>query len=682
MVDPRSIAGLTSIMKSEKPMRDLRWVMVVFSGLLIGSAYQISQQLLALGVVFSPAAQRWYLVIGLAVLGVVNLLVMALTWTPLGKKLTMRLFQLPDVLSRFRWLCLVIFVLSILVFPLLVLVLLGDMLIDVYPRFLVFGSLVVIGSISLKIFSKELSMRSAAIATSLIMAFVYQIATLFTQVNDYPLSIGWSETSRFYYASLFAAQKIYGMAVPPSVLHPSRYLMQAVPFFLGNFPLWAHRLWQVLLWIIFTTWAAYLFARRLTIEKKWVVGLITIFAYFFLFQGPVYYHLAVPLVIILGWFDRQRFWRNLILVILASAWAGISRLNWFPVPGMLAATLYLLEEKQGDTPLLRYLIPPAIWGVVGTGVAFLSQTLYMLWSGNDPTAFSSSVSSDMLWYRLLPNSTYPLGIIYNVLLVSFPVLWVMIARLWARRGSWSWIRTLGLWAVLLVLFVGGLVVSVKIGGGSNLHNVDAYLALLLVIGGYFYFDRFATEAQDAPSIKFSWLRTLVVLAIPTFMMVKSGGPLKLPPQRVAAGALAAIQQHVDHASRDGGDVLFISQRHLTIFDDQFNTPLIPDYEKVFFMEMVMSRNPDYLNAFYDDLEDHRYAAIVTDQALTRYEDRDEAWSEEHNIWVQFVSRPLLCYYQPRITLKTLHQQVLYPRLGVTDCSIIEENRAELPPYQP
>ena len=52
--------------------------------------------------------------------------------------------------------------------------------------------------------------------------------------------------------------------------------------------------------------------------------------------------------------------------------------------------------------------------------------------------------------------------------------------------------------MLLVLLVGGFIVSAKIGGGSNLHNLDGYLTLSLSVGLYLLFDRFTPEASPAP----------------------------------------------------------------------------------------------------------------------------------------------------------------------------------------
>ncbi len=671
-----------TMLEPAKPIRDLRWVLGIFIVLFLGSAYQIAQQVLAVGVTFTPRAQRWLIVIGLVGIALFDLGLLAASWTNWGKSLSLKLIQFPEFLLRFRGLSWLLLALVVIGFPILVLGFMGDLLIDPFPRLLVFGVFVIIGAISLKTLFPKIPSRGAGIGIGLIIAFVYHMATLLVQVTDYPFSLSWSETSRYYLGSLFAAEKIYGMQVPPSVLHPTRYLMQAIPFFVNDIPLWGHRLWQMLVWIIFTVWAGYLLARRLELNSKYVTILISLWVYLSLFQGPVYYHLLVPVIIILGWFDSQKFWRNLVLVILASAWAGISRVNWYPVPAMLAAVLYILEKKQGDETLWKYLIQPAIWGIIGVGVAFGSQTLYMLTSGHDPELFTSSFSSDLLWYRLFPNVTYPLGILFNVLIVSFPLLWIVLAQSFDDRQNWSIMRVIVQWAAILVLLAGGLVVSVKIGGGSNLHNVDAYLVVLIVIVGYIYFRRYTGESEKTDILKKSWPGTLFLVAIPVYFATVSGGPLELPDSRIVAASLDAVHQHVNYAASDGEDILFISQRHLLHFDDRVELALIPEYEKVFFMEMIMARNPTYLSDFYVDLQSQRFAAIVSDQVVERYKDRDEAWSEEHNVWAQFVSRPLLCYYQPRLTLRVVQAQILFPRTNVENCPAISENQQILAEISP
>ena len=213
----------------------------------------------------------------------------------------------------------------------------GSMIDGPRRRGVVFLVIAVIGTGLLIRFQKVDWFRASLVALVSYAAF-YKIATFISDVSTFPLSLGWSEGSRYYYASLFFSERLYHLHVPPSVLHPSRYLMQAVPFLIPGLPLWFHRLWQVLLWISFTAGAGVVLARRL--KAGWVFAL---WAFLFLFQGPVYYHLLVMVILVLWGVKSRRVWYSLVVVLVASAWAGISRVNWFPVPGILAAVLYLIE---------------------------------------------------------------------------------------------------------------------------------------------------------------------------------------------------------------------------------------------------------------------------------------------------------------------------------------------------
>ena len=214
----------------------------------------------------------------------------------------------------------------------------------------------------------------------------------------------------------------------------------------------------------------------------------------------MYYHLLVMVMLVIWGHNSQRFGRTLLIVLLASAWAGVSRVNWLPVPALIAACLYLIDTPVREQKLLRYLLPPAVWGILGTAAGYAVQQAYQAWSGNPAAYFGSAFQSDLLWYRLLPNTTYPLGILPSAVLVSLPLLALLGLRLLQNRANLArmdWLRLLGLAAALLALFAGGVLVSLKIGGGSNLHNLDAYLALLLVVGSMLYFGRFATENRAA-----------------------------------------------------------------------------------------------------------------------------------------------------------------------------------------
>jgi len=237
---------------------------------------------------------------------------------------------------------------------------------------------------------------------------LYRLGLFVPQVQATPFSLGWSEGSRYYNASLFLSQQIYGEKLPWPVLHPSRYLLQAIPFFLGIRSILAHRLWQVLLWIGMTAWGAVTLAKRFKGKVALPFGLIVIGLALFFFQGAVYFHLMLCAILVLIGYRRGQPWRTLVFVLLASVWAGISRINWMPVPGLLAAALYFLDEPVEGKPGFKYLGFPLLWAVAGMGTAYLTQEVYIRLSGNDPALFGSAFSSELLLKRLWPNTTFSL----------------------------------------------------------------------------------------------------------------------------------------------------------------------------------------------------------------------------------------------------------------------------------
>jgi hypothetical protein len=67
------------------------------------------------------------------------------------------------------------------------------------------------------------------------------------------------------------------------------------------------------------------------------------------------------------------------------------------------------------------------------------------------------------------------------------------------------------------------------------------------------------------------------------------------------------------------------------------------------MEMAMSNNQAYLNRFYRDLENHRFAAVVAAKQNLAIKQEGPAM-EENNVWNSRVSPYILCYYRPIITV--------------------------------
>jgi hypothetical protein len=607
------------------------------------------------------SSRRQIALLGLVVVSSVGVGFLLSLLSPAGSRLVVQISGAARRRLPGRGIALALWLLSLAILPAAVMGPAGRFVESLLPRLGLFWVLTILGAgLSLAVRPGDRLAVRLPVA-GVMLGLAYQLATYLAGVSAYPFTLGWSEASRYYYASLFLSRRLYGFFIPPSVLHPSRYLLQALPFLIPGSPIWVHRLWQVILWIASSTGTAYLLSRRLAIPQRGMRWLIVGWGALYLLQGPVYYHLLVCVILVLWGFDSRRLWRSLFVVVVASAWAGISRVNWIPVPGLLAATLYALETRKGSTSWLRYALAPAFWVTAGTFVGLGTQAAYVAYSGNPASDFGSSFFSQLLWYRLLPSETYPLGILLAAIIGSLPLALVVYRYLKRKGRAVDSIRAAGLAAILAVLFLGGLVVSVKIGGGSNLHNLDAFFSVLLIIAAYTYFDRISPEGGVASSAGSSaWLNAAIAL-VPMVFLLGVGAPIETHNIYQTAEALAAIQAQVSEAAQSGKDVLFISERQLLTFGDISGVRMFPDYETVFLMEMAMSENKPYLDAFHADLRDHRFALIVVHNLETALQGREHGFGEENDAWVREVSRPILCWYAPTATVPAISLQLLTPR---------------------
>jgi hypothetical protein len=74
--------------------------------------------------------------------------------------------------------------------------------------------------------------------------------------------------------------------------------------------------------------------------------------------------------------------------------------------------------------------------------------------------------------------------------------------------------------------------------------------------------------------------------------------------------------------------------------------------------------------FYRDLERHRFSLIISDPLHLPIKDSEFGFSEENNAWVKWVAAPILCYYEPLITLQEFKIELLVPLPSVSpDCML-------------
>ncbi len=512
--------------------------------------------------------------------------------------------------------------------------------------------------------AKRISFFWAVSLGMLTGGFLAVLLTYAAKVNAYPFSLGWSEASRYYYASLPFAKQIYGFSIPLSPLHPSRYFLLSLAYLIPDSPLWFHRLWQVILWIGMNLATGWALSRRLGLRSAALIIGSTLWAFLFLMQGPVYYHLHLCILPILLGYHPRRPIQTLLMVILASLWAGLSRVNWFPVPAMLAITLYLLETPYRNHPnVFAYFARPLVWGAAGLASAFAAQAAYIPLSGNDdPAMFASSFTSSLLWDRLLPSATSGWGILPLGVIISLPLLILIALHTLRRAAGWHPLRLLGLGAIGLTLLTGGLVVSTKIGGGSNLHNLDAYFVALMLIGAYFITGK---AIPDQPPQATTPLRPTVLLVLilnlpVVWSLVEFSQPAPKDLQQ-AQMTLNTLNQLVSQAAQRG-EVLFISQRHLLTFGYVKDVPLVTDYELLLLSEASLSNNRALLERFYSDLQSRRFSMILVDRlnpSLQR--PKIDAFAEENNLWVDRIAFPILEYYGEEAYFGEQNLQVLVPK---------------------
>ena len=209
------------------------------------------------------------------------------------------------------------------------------------------------------------------------------------------------------------------------------------------------------------------------------------------------------------------------------------------------------------------------------------------------------------------------------------------------------------------LGAAGLVISVKIGGGSNLHNLDMFLATLVLLTGLW---AASIVREFAPG----WPRTLVqvvivvLVAIPVAQVAGKVNRLALPDATASEEALALIEGLLENATVED-EVLFIDQRQLLVFGDYPSLHWDPAFEQVELMDRALAMDEDYLSTFYAQLQTQRYRWIICDPQPVVFKGRSGPFGEENDAWVNAVTIPLLEAYQPRYRLDDVGIWILEPR---------------------
>jgi hypothetical protein len=465
-----------------------------------------------------------------------------------------------------------------------------------------------------------------------------------------------------------------------------RQSLWGLPFLLPGITIQGVRLWDALV-ITFPYallgWIAFQRFRNHT--TLWLLG--GVWAFVYLSQGPIYTPLVLSAILVaIAW--RRPLWLALPLIALAGFYAQLARFTWMFAPALWAGMVIFADETPWTKPMTRRGWTAALSGVLaGVLGGFIIPRLVNSSSGAivqvtdtfierevGTTGSLISISGlthvltrqPLLWERLLPNPTYYPGVLLALIFTTLPLVLLLIHLVNTRRWQLDRLRGAFVLAILLLFLGIGLIVSVKIGGGSNLHNMDMFMigmvfaaALAWKAGGYQVLSQLGREA-----VWVQWL-VVVMMAILAYPPVLGARPPKLPSPDKVETALERIQEEVQGASQQG-EVLFMDQRQLLTFGYVPRIPLIPDYEKKYLMDNALSDNQTIFEKLYADLARQRFALIVSEPLHTGIRESEYHFGDENNAWVKWVSTPILCYYKPLVTFREVRVQLLVPP-GFTEC---------------
>ncbi len=618
------------------------------------------------------------------------------------KPLFEKMLILRERLGRVRWLlALFVFVAPVWLFQYTAW---GLVFKDIYIRILIWSVIVfVLAFLITK--GNDLLSWDALLVAILLTSSAFVIVVPFMNVTNYPFSLGWSEGNRMWDYSILFGRDLYNYPADQPItvlLDTGRQFVGGLPFIIPGLTIGMERFWIALTIIIpyvLLGLAAFRFARADL--KVWLLA--TLWVLIFLKQGPIHPPLVLCAVVVaLLW--RSPLWLALPLIAVTGYLAEGSRFTWIFAPGMWIGLLELAGAALQDNKLGRHSWIRAIaLGLAGMAGGQFGQKIAGLLAGNAAAIAATSVNSavsmvsspsqPLLWYRLLPNETYGVGILAGILIATLPLMVVLLYLIASKKWVLNIWQTLAVIAPLLAFLGVGLIVSTKIGGGGDLHNMDMFFIGLMfaaVIAWQKGGAEWLTKVEFSPL----WIKVVVVLlfAVPgiqslrdmrsfgfiedvpwliTLTDAQDGSNLDMyPSDETANFALNTIRQEVALAQQsEGGEILFLDQRQLLTFGYITNVPFVPEYEKKILMNNALGSRSKYFERFYNDLAQHRFALIISEPLRTPVKDSSFEFGEENNAWVKWVSNPVLCYYEPKVDLKEVGVQLLVPKAEPVDCAV-------------
>lgn len=548
----------------------------------------------------------------------------------------------------------------------------------------------------------------ALLVSAIFVGSFFTFAKEFVSVTDYPLSLTWSEGNRIWDYSWLYGRHLYDYPVVQkfeAYIDIGRQSLWGLPFLFPNVSIVDVRLWSML--VLTVPYALFGWMAFRPIKGRLKVWFwVGLWVFLFLYQGPIYTPLVLSAILVAG-ARHKPIWIALPLIYLAGYYAQLSRLTWMVAPAMWAVMIALIDGvSDGRRITFQDWARTAAYGLAGflggvglvRGWRRVSVYLGRVANSSDavvsppptstpPPAIHYTDTADaveavstgansfltdqpLLWERLWPNPTNGLGIVLGLVLATAPLILLLVYLIRSKRWRLNLWQQLGILGVLGAFLGLGVVISVKIGGGNNLHNVDMFLIGLVFAAGLAWESEgrqviLDLEAQNE-GVK---ILLLVMCLIPAFMPWVAATPLEIPEKHYVEMTIELLQAETERVVSQGGEVLFMDQRQLFTFG-HIQAPFVPEYEKKQVMDRALAGDREYFAPFYQDLADQRFGLIITDPQRIRYSTEDDDWGAENDAWVQWVTEPLYCYYEEKYSKDKTAVWFLVPKEEAVGCEAL------------
>ena len=550
----------------------------------------------------------------------------------------------------------------------------------------------------------EIHFRSLLIC-SLFFSAGFILLTQFHDVTNYPFSIGWSEGNRMWDYSVLFGRSRYDFPQDqtiPAYIDIGRQSLWGLIYLFPGTNIVTARVWNDFLFTIPCALLGWALLRKQSSCRGFRLLAYSLWAMLFLMQGPIYTPLTLAAILVaIG--SRAPLVINCLLTAVAGFYAVMSRSTWIAAPSAFAVFLSFLDQKAVSSDAEKKArwwkaIALGLSGLAGAGI-YMKREIFarLLHIGIETaavpeiTAASTAATEAMeavpqiftpAWFqyylgrqallfdRLWPNETYKTGIVLGLALAVLPLIILII--IWACQRRWNldgWQKLL-LYAGSGIFLTAGLIFSVKIGGGSNLHNLDMFLILMLIVSALAWKAGMGGWLDEKiRSDSFVCLILLAAILIPCWENMTTAVPRIYPKPEITADAVDKIRTVIDEHPDE--DILFMDQRQMLTFGTVQKIPLIADYEKKWMMDEAMSNDAAYFEPYLRDLRSHRFAAIISEPLHIKFQGSGGDFSEENDLFVTYVSLPTLCYYEPYESFPEQGVEILVPRENVLEMEGIE-----------